>query len=156
GIRPHACASASQARRSSRSARASRSSPRCAGASSACRRAAPISSERAHSTTQCLPVEAAGEGGWRSARGREGGRRGGRQGLSMWSREDRGVGMRVVAAAIGLAFVVCFGAPSRALGDPIPPGVGQQTVNLGRIVLTVHTYRPTHCVEPTLLLVFHG
>jgi pimeloyl-ACP methyl ester carboxylesterase len=64
--------------------------------------------------------------------------------------------MRVVAAAIGLAFVACFGMPSCALGDSIPPGVGQQRVNIGRTVLTVYTYRPTHCVEPQLLLVFHG
>jgi len=64
--------------------------------------------------------------------------------------------MRVVAAAIGLAFLACFGTASGALGDPIPPGAGQQAANLGRIALTVYTYRPTQCAEPKLLLVFHG
>ena len=48
-IRGRACASASPARRSSRSARASRSSPRCAARSSACRRAARTWSARGRS-----------------------------------------------------------------------------------------------------------
>jgi len=64
--------------------------------------------------------------------------------------------MRVIVAAIGLALVACFGMASGALGDPIPPGAGQQTVNLGGTALTVYTYRPSQCAEPKLLLVFHG
>jgi poly(3-hydroxybutyrate) depolymerase len=67
--------------------------------------------------------------------------------------------MRGVAAAIGLvllSLLACAGLPSRARGEPVPPGAGQLRVNFGGTVLAIFTYRPAQCAEPNLLLVFHG
>jgi dienelactone hydrolase len=63
--------------------------------------------------------------------------------------------MRAAVSATILAFVFFLGAPPLHAA-PIAPGPAQQDVNLGRTVLTVFTYRPANCAEPTLLIVFHG
>ena len=39
---------------------------------------------------------------------------------------------------------------------PIAPGNGQQTVDIAGLPMTVFTYRPPSCSDPSLLLVFHG
>ena len=64
--------------------------------------------------------------------------------------------MRAIAAAVCTALIFCVAAPPpRAQAEPIPPGQGEQHVNLGAEALTVFTYRPP-CDAPNLLLVFHG
>ena len=61
--------------------------------------------------------------------------------------------MRLGFAAMLLA--LALGASS-ASADPIPTGPAQQDVNFGRTSLRLYTYRPTSCVGPAVLLVFHG
>jgi pimeloyl-ACP methyl ester carboxylesterase len=63
--------------------------------------------------------------------------------------------MRTVLFAIISALALAAGASAGRAG-PIPPGPGQQEVDLGRVSLAVYTYRPTGCADPALLVVFHG
>src|SRR3954463_344660 len=43
-----------------------------------------------------------------------------------------------------------------AVTAPIAPGNGQQTIDIVGTRMTVFTYRPADCSDPSLLLVFHG
>ena len=43
-----------------------------------------------------------------------------------------------------------------AVTAPIAPGNGQQTIDIVGTRMTVFTYRPPNCSDPSLLLVFHG
>jgi len=55
----------------------------------------------------------------------------------------------ILVAAIAMLAV-------EATAEPIAPGRGRQTANLGGTKLVVFTYRPDGCPDPSLLLVFHG
>jgi pimeloyl-ACP methyl ester carboxylesterase len=46
--------------------------------------------------------------------------------------------------------------PASGTSLRIGAGAGQYTVTVGGVNMTMFTYRPTNCVEPVLLLVFHG
>jgi dienelactone hydrolase len=54
----------------------------------------------------------------------------------------------IVAAAVALS--------ADAAAAPIPPGTGQQVVQLGGTEMEVFTYRPGNCSNPSLLVVSHG
>ena len=41
-------------------------------------------------------------------------------------------------------------------GDLPPVGSDRETVTIRGVRMTIYTYRPTGCVEPALLFVFHG
>ena len=43
-----------------------------------------------------------------------------------------------------------------AAADPIAAGTGQQTADANGTRITVFTYRPSGCSDPSLLMVFHG
>lgn len=57
-----------------------------------------------------------------------------------------------------LAMTLALASPgaANAAASPIPPGDGQQTVDLGRVSLEVVTWRPTGCPVTGALIVFHG
>src|SRR4051812_31469811 len=59
---------------------------------------------------------------------------------------------------IGAVIVVlsCALAPPAMMAAPIAPGNGQQTIDIVGTRMTVFTYRPPNCSDPSLLLVFHG
>jgi len=50
----------------------------------------------------------------------------------------------------------CALAVPAVMAAPIAPGNGQQTVDIAGTRMTVFTYRPPNCSDPSLLLVFHG
>jgi pimeloyl-ACP methyl ester carboxylesterase len=59
------------------------------------------------------------------------------------------------ARSILAAILFCWlGAPSAA--DPIAAGAGKQTADLNGTSITVFTYRPAGCADPSLLMIFHG
>ena len=59
------------------------------------------------------------------------------------------------ASSILAAVLSCWlGAPSAA--DPITAGTGKQTADANGTRITVFTYRPAGCADPSLLMVFHG
>jgi len=62
-------------------------------------------------------------------------------------------GNRVGAVIVVLS---CALAAPAAMAAPIAPGNGQQTVDVAGTRMTVFTYRPANCSDPSLLLVFHG
>jgi pimeloyl-ACP methyl ester carboxylesterase len=68
---------------------------------------------------------------------------------------DWGRSMRATAVLVSTLVFLAAAPPERVQAAPIPPGQGEQTVNLGADTLTVFTYRP-QCDAPNLLLVFHG
>jgi hypothetical protein len=59
---------------------------------------------------------------------------------------------------IGAVIVVlsCALVAPATMAAPIAPGNGQQTVDIAGTRMTVFTYRPPNCSDPSLLLVFHG
>jgi dienelactone hydrolase len=57
--------------------------------------------------------------------------------------------IRFSVAAVGVLVTAC------ASTEPIPNGAGELRANLSKR-LTVFTYRPSNCENPSLLLVFHG
>lgn len=63
----------------------------------------------------------------------------------------RGNRIGAVIAVLSCALV----APA-AMAAPIAPGNGQQTIHIAGTRMTVFTYRPPNCSDPSLLLVFHG
>lgn len=50
----------------------------------------------------------------------------------------------------------CVFGPTAVAAEPIAVGDGRQTVDIAGTRLTVFTYRPANCSDPSLLLVFHG
>ncbi len=60
---------------------------------------------------------------------------------------------RAAFAAL-VATLTC--ADGSAAFAAIPDGVHEQTVDLRGMPVRVHTYRPTRCTAPSLLLAFHG
>jgi poly(3-hydroxybutyrate) depolymerase len=50
----------------------------------------------------------------------------------------------------------CVFGPAAVAAQPIAAGDGRQTVDIAGTRLTVFTYRPANCSDPSLLLVFHG
>jgi dienelactone hydrolase len=50
----------------------------------------------------------------------------------------------------------CVFGPAAVAAQPIAAGDGRQTVDIAGTRLTVFTYRPVNCSDPSLLLVFHG
>jgi len=46
--------------------------------------------------------------------------------------------------------------PGQSAAEAIPPGRGNQTVDLGGTALDVYTYRPQSCAPTELLVIFHG
>jgi poly(3-hydroxybutyrate) depolymerase len=58
-------------------------------------------------------------------------------------------GHAAVAAALVLFAVAAAAAP-------IAPDSGEQTADLAGTDIVISTYRPSKCVDPSLLLVFHG
>jgi dienelactone hydrolase len=55
-----------------------------------------------------------------------------------------------------LVVLSCVAAVPAVTAAPIAPGDGQQTISLAGAPMTVFTYRPPNCSDPSLLLVFHG
>ena len=62
-------------------------------------------------------------------------------------------GNRIGAVVVVLSCALVAPAVTAA---PIAPGNGQQTVDVAGTRMTVFTYRPANCADPSLLLVFHG
>jgi dienelactone hydrolase len=54
-----------------------------------------------------------------------------------------------------LSLGICFCSCDVGAAAPLPPGKGEQVIELQQLGLTVFTYRPP-CREPSLLIVFHG
>jgi len=50
----------------------------------------------------------------------------------------------------------CVFGPAAVAAQPIAAGDGRQTVDIAGTRLTVFTYRPANCSDPSLLMVFHG
>jgi len=50
----------------------------------------------------------------------------------------------------------CVPAVPAVTAAPIAPGDGRQTIGIAGAPITVFTYRPPNCSDPSLLLVFHG
>lgn len=50
----------------------------------------------------------------------------------------------------------CVFGPAAVAAQPIAAGDGRQTVDIAGTRLTVFTYRPANCSDPSLLLVFHA
>src|SRR5262245_38258365 len=59
-----------------------------------------------------------------------------------------------MVGAGAVAAVMAVAAPVQ--GAPIPAGAGEQTVSLDGTPVSVFTYRPSACPDPSLLVVFHG
>jgi dienelactone hydrolase len=59
----------------------------------------------------------------------------------------------ISAAIVVLSYALGTNA---AESEPIAAGNGQQAVDIAGTRITVFTYRPPSCSDPTLLLVFHG
>src|SRR3954451_25141561 len=55
-----------------------------------------------------------------------------------------------------VAVLSCVLAVPALTAAPIAPGNGQQTADIAGTRMTVFTYRPSNCSDPSLLLVFHG
>ena len=62
-------------------------------------------------------------------------------------------GNRIGAVVVVLSCALVAPAVTAA---PIAPGNGQQTIDIAGTRMTVFTYRPPNCSDPSLLLVFHG
>ena len=62
-------------------------------------------------------------------------------------------GSRIGAIVVVLS---CALAAPAVIAAPIAPGNGQQTIDIAGTRMTVFTYRPADCSDPSLLLVFHG
>jgi dienelactone hydrolase len=60
---------------------------------------------------------------------------------------------RVAAAVVVLP---CLLASISVAAQPIATGSGQRTADVDGTRMTVFTYRPANCFDPSLLLVFHG
>ena len=66
---------------------------------------------------------------------------------------------RFLPVLFSILTTVTLGAsapPSYAALAPIGAGANQYTIAVGGQDMTVFTYRPTNCANPSLLLVFHG
>jgi dienelactone hydrolase len=62
-------------------------------------------------------------------------------------------GNRIGAVVVVLSCALVAPAVTAA---PIAPGNGQQTIDIAGTRMTVFTYRPPNCSDPSLLLLFHG
>ena len=62
-------------------------------------------------------------------------------------------GNRIGAVVVVLS---CALVPPAVTAAPIASGNGQQTIDINGTRMTVFTYRPANCSDPSLLLVFHG
>jgi pimeloyl-ACP methyl ester carboxylesterase len=63
--------------------------------------------------------------------------------------------MKQAWSVLVAAILSCWlAAPAAA--DPIAAGTGQQTADANGTRITVFTYRPSGCSDPSLLMVFHG
>lgn len=72
---------------------------------------------------------------------------------------SRFVAARLLLVACSILTTAWIGAsvpPAYAELAPIGAGDRHYTISVGGADLTVFTYRPTNCVNPALLLVFHG
>src|SRR5262245_54779567 len=58
--------------------------------------------------------------------------------------------------SILLAILSCWLGTAPAAADPIATGEGKQTADANGARITVFTYRPKRCSDPSLLMVFHG
>lgn len=69
------------------------------------------------------------------------------------------VAARLLAVSLSILAAMTIGAsapPASGASPLIGAGAGQHTVTVGGVSMTMFTYRPTNCVKPDLLLVFHG
>ena len=57
---------------------------------------------------------------------------------------------------IAVTILSCLLGWAPAVAAPLAAGSGKQTVDLNGTPITVFTYRPAGCSDPSLLLVFHG
>src|SRR3954454_22107896 len=62
-------------------------------------------------------------------------------------------GNRIGAVVVVLSSALVAPAVTAA---PIAPGNGQQTIDIAGTRMMGFTYRPPHCSDPSLLLVFQG
>lgn len=62
----------------------------------------------------------------------------------------------VLLSILATATIGASAQPTYAALAPIAAGARQYTITVGGADMTVFTYRPTNCVNPSLLLVFHG
>ena len=61
---------------------------------------------------------------------------------------------RIAASCLLAALVLVIAMASEALCRQL--GSDRETVTIRGVRMTIYTYRPTGCVEPALLFVFHG
>src|ERR1700750_1383863 len=71
---------------------------------------------------------------------------------------ERGKHQMIRGNRIGavIAVLSCALVAPAVMAAPIAPGNGPQTIDIAGTRMTVFTYRPPNCSDPSLLLVFHG